>query len=70
MCRAVKIPVVGMGGITTAEDVLEMMMAGARAVEVGAANLTDPRACKRIIEDLPAAMDRYGIRDLAELTGC
>ncbi len=65
--RAVKIPVVGMGGVTTAEDVLEMMMAGACAVEVGAANLTDPYAAKRIIEDLPEAMDRFGIRNLKEL---
>ena len=65
--RAVKIPVVGMGGVTTAEDVLEMMMAGACAVEVGAANLTDPCACRKIIEDLPAAMDKYGIRSLSEL---
>ncbi len=69
VCRAVRIPVVGMGGITSAEDVLEMMMAGATAVEVGAANLTDPCACRRIIEDLPAAMDRYGIRSLRELKG-
>ena len=67
VCRAVKIPVVGMGGVTTAEDVLEMMMAGAAAVEVGAANLTDPLACIKIIEDLPAAMDRYGIKELKEL---
>jgi len=67
VCRAVKIPVVGMGGVTTAEDVLEMMMAGAAAVEIGAANLTDPCACWKIIEDLPAAMDRYGIGTLAEL---
>ena len=66
-CRAGKIPVVGMGGITTAEDVLEMMMAGACAVEVGAANLTDPCACKTIIDGLPAAMDKYGIRNLEEL---
>ena len=66
--RAVKIPVVGMGGVTTAEDVLEMMMAGARAVEVGAANLTDPCACKRIIDDLPRAMDQYGIGTLRELS--
>ena len=65
--RAVKIPVVGMGGVSSAEDVLEMMMAGACAVEVGAANLTDPCACKRIIDDLPAAMDKYGIRTLSEL---
>lgn len=67
--RAVKIPVVGMGGIASAEDVLEIMMAGATAVEVGAANLVDPFACKKIIEDLPAAMDRYGIKTLEELKG-
>ena len=65
--HAVKIPVVGMGGVSSAEDVLEMLMAGAAAVEVGAANLVDPWACKRIIEALPAAMDRYGIRTLTEL---
>ena len=65
--RAVSIPVVGMGGVTTAEDVLEMMMAGAAAVEVGAANLVNPSACREIIEGLPAAMDRYGIRNLKEL---
>ena len=69
VCRAVNIPVVGMGGITTAEDVLEMMMAGACAVEVGAANLEDPYACRKIIEDLPAAMDKYGIKELKELGG-
>ena len=68
VARAVKVPVVGMGGVTTAEDVLEMMMAGAVAVEVGAANLVDPLACKSIIENLPEAMDRYGIRSLKELT--
>ena len=66
--RAVKIPVVGMGGVTTAEDVLEMMMAGAAAVEVGAANLTDPCACRKIIDGLPAAMDKYGIKTLRELS--
>ena len=69
VCRAVRIPVVGMGGVSSAEDVLEMMMAGAAAVEVGAANLRDPCACRRIIEDLPAAMDRYGIGTLKELRG-
>ncbi len=69
VARAVKIPVVGLGGVTTAEDVLEMMMAGATAVEVGAANLVDPYACKKIIEDLPAAMDRYGIQDVKEIIG-
>ena len=67
--RAVKIPVIGMGGIEKAEDVLEMMMAGARAVEVGAANLTEPFASKRIIEALPETMDRHGIRTLQELCG-
>ena len=67
--RAVSIPVVGMGGIASAEDVLEMMMAGATAVEVGAANLVDPFACKKIIEELPAAMDKYGIKTLQELKG-
>lgn len=62
---AVAIPVVGMGGISSAEDVLEMMMAGASAVEVGAANLVDPFASRKIIEDLPAAMKKYGISDLS-----
>ena len=66
--HAVKIPVVGMGGVSGAEDVLEMLMAGAAAVEVGAANLIDPWACKKIIEALPAAMDRYGIKTLRELS--
>ena len=69
VCQAVKIPVIGMGGVTTAEDVLEMMMAGATAVEVGAANLTDPCACRKIIDDLPAAMDKYRIKDLKEMRG-
>ena len=67
VCRAVKIPVVGMGGVSSAEDVLEMMMAGAAAVEVGAANLRDPLACLKIIDGLPAAMDRFGIKNLKEL---
>ena len=69
VARAVKIPVVGMGGVSSAEDVLEMLTAGAAAVEVGAANLIDPWACKKIIEALPAAMDKYGIKTLKELTG-
>ena len=64
---AVKIPVVGMGGISTARDVIEMMMAGATAVEVGAANLVDPCACKRIIDDLPQTMSELGIKDLREI---
>lgn len=65
--RAVGLPVIGCGGISSAEDVLEMMMAGASAVEVGAANLRNPYACKEIIEGLPTAMRRYGIRSLSEL---
>ena len=59
--RAVKIPVIGMGGVSSAEDVLEMMMAGAAAVEVGAANLVDPYAAKNIVRDLPDAMKKFGI---------
>ena len=66
---AVKIPIVGMGGVTGAEDVLELMLAGATAVGVGAANLVEPFACKHIIEQLPAAMERYGIHDLTEIIG-
>ncbi len=65
--RAVSIPVVGMGGVSSAADVLEMMMAGARAVEVGAANLVDPFAGKRIVEELPLEMEKYGIKDINEL---
>ena len=68
VARAVSVPVVGMGGVSSAEDVLEMMMAGAAAVEVGAANLVSPYACRDIIDALPAAMDRYGIKTLKELT--
>ena len=67
--NAVSIPVVGMGGVSSADDVIEMMMAGATAVEVGAANLVDPFACKRIIEELPAAMDKYKISSLSEIIG-
>ena len=66
---AVKIPIVGMGGVTTAEDVIEMMMAGATAVQVGAANLVDPYACKKIIEELPAAMEKYRISSLTDIIG-
>ena len=69
VAKAVSIPVVGMGGVSSAEDVLEMMMAGATAVEVGAANLVDPLACKKIIEDLPSAMDKYGIEKLTDIIG-
>ena len=67
VAHAVDIPVVGMGGVSSAEDVIEMMLAGATAVQVGAANLIDPFACKRIIEDLPAVMDKYGINSLKEI---
>lgn len=62
--HAVSIPVIGMGGISSAEDVLEMMLAGAAAVEIGAANLRDPWICPKILADLPAVMDRYGIKEL------
>lgn len=67
--KAVNIPVVGMGGVGTAEDVIEMMLAGASAVEVGAANLTDPFASPKIIEALPETMDRYGIKNLKDIIG-
>jgi dihydroorotate dehydrogenase (NAD+) catalytic subunit len=67
--HAVKIPVIGMGGVASAEDVIEMMMAGATAVEVGAQNLIDPYACKRIIEDLPRVMDEYKIENLKDIIG-
>ena len=66
---AVRIPVVGLGGVSSPEQVIEMMMAGACAVEVGAANLMDPWACKKIIEGLPAAMDKYGIRNIKDIIG-
>lgn len=67
--RAVKIPVIGMGGVSSADNVIEMMLAGATAVEVGAANLVDPFACKKIIEALPEAMEKYGINNLNEIIG-
>ena len=67
--NAVSIPLIGLGGISSAEDVIEMMLAGATAVEIGAANLRDPLICPKIIAALPEAMDRYGIRTLRELTG-
>lgn len=67
--RAVRIPVVGMGGVSSAEDVIEMMLAGASAVEVGAANLTDPFACRDIIAALPGTMEKYGIQDLRDIIG-
>lgn len=67
--KAVNIPVIGLGGISTAADVIEMMLAGATAVEVGAANIADPFACKKIIEALPAEMEKYGIKNISEITG-
>ena len=67
--KAVNIPVVGLGGISTAKDVLEMMMAGATAVQVGAANLVDPFACKTIIENLPKVMEEYRIESLTDIIG-
>ena len=67
--EAVDIPIVGMGGVSSAGDVIEMMLAGAAAVEVGAANLADPFACKHIIEALPGAMEKYGIDKLSDITG-
>lgn len=67
--KAVKIPVIGIGGVSTAEDVIEMMLAGATAVQVGAANLINPYVCKQIIEQLPAVMEKYKINDLSEIIG-
>ena len=67
--EAVKIPIIGCGGVSIAEDAAEMMLAGATAVEVGAANLKDPFACKTIIENLPAVCARLGVANISELTG-
>lgn len=67
--EAVKIPIVGMGGIATAEDALEFMLAGATAVEVGAANLVNPYACKEITDNIPKAMEKYGIKNLNDIIG-
>ncbi len=69
VAHAVKIPVVGMGGVSSAEDVIEMMLAGATAVEVGAANLVDPFICKKIVEDLPHVMDQYKIENISDIIG-
>ena len=66
---AVKIPIIGMGGVTTAEDVIEMMLAGATGVQVGAANLVEPYACKNIIDDLPRVMEKYNIKSLKDIIG-
>ncbi len=65
--HAVKVPVVGMGGVASAEDVIEMMMAGARAVEIGAANLVNPFVCRDIVQALPGVMEKYGVKELREL---
>ena len=67
--EAVNIPIIGMGGVSRAEDVIELMLAGATAVEVGAANLVEPYACKNIIEDLPRVMEKYGINNLKDIIG-
>ena len=67
--EAVKIPVIGMGGVATAEDVIEMMLAGATAVQVGAENLVNPYACRDIINDLPRVMEKYGINNLSDIIG-
>ena len=67
--EAVKIPIIGMGGISRAEDVVEMMLAGASAIQVGTANLTDPYVCRDIVRDLPDVMKKYGIEKLSEITG-
>ena len=69
VASVVKIPVIGMGGVTTAEDVIEMMLAGATAVQIGAANLVNPYVCRDIINDLPAVMDKYGIENLKDIIG-
>jgi len=69
VANAVKVPVVGMGGVSSAEDVLEMMMAGATAVEVGAANLVDPYICRDIVRDLPRVMEKYRVENLSDIVG-
>lgn len=69
VAHAVKVPVVGMGGVSSAEDVVEMMLAGATAVEIGAANLVDPYACRDILRDLPGVMEKYRINTLEEIIG-
>jgi dihydroorotate dehydrogenase (NAD+) catalytic subunit len=69
VAKAVKIPVIGMGGVSSAEDVIEMMLAGATAVEVGAANLVNPYICRDIVRDLPRVMEKYGINNLNEIIG-
>ena len=67
--EAVDLPIIGMGGVSTAEDAAEMLLAGATAVQVGAANLADPMACKKIIDGLPGVLERLGVHDINELIG-
>ena len=67
--EAVILPIIGMGGVASAEDVIEMMLAGAAAVQVGAANLVEPYACKTIIDSLPDTMQKYGIENISDITG-
>jgi dihydroorotate dehydrogenase (NAD+) catalytic subunit len=67
--QAVNVPIIGMGGVSCAEDVIELMLAGATAVQVGAANLIDPFVCKTIVEELPAVMEKYGITNLTDIIG-
>ena len=67
--KAVSIPIMGMGGVSSARDVIEMMLAGATAVQIGAANLVNPYVCKEIIGQLPEEMDRLGIKSLQEIIG-
>lgn len=67
--EAVKLPIIGMGGVSSAEDVIEMMLAGASAVQIGAANLVEPFICPQIINELPLAMDKYGIKNLKDIIG-
>ncbi|MBQ2700448.1 MAG: dihydroorotate dehydrogenase [Clostridia bacterium] len=69
VAQAVKIPIIGMGGVATARDVIEMMLAGATAVQVGAENLRDPYACKKIIDNLPLEMEKLGIENLSDIIG-
>ena len=69
VAQAVKVPVIGMGGVSSAEDVIEMMLAGATAVQIGAANLVDPFVCPKIIEQLPAVMEQYKINNVKEIIG-
>ena len=69
VAHAVRIPVIGMGGVSDADGVIEMMLAGASAVEVGAANLVNPYVCRDIVKNLPAAMEKYGIENLEDIVG-